>query len=184
MNEEQAWAAWSSAVGTHPPFGYALRYQWPDRWARIHALPDPGRVASTPEEKETASHRHLLASSWALGAGEPCLVFLTTWGVRPFGGVWTPARIPDAMRDADLDEDLEGSSTSFCVMPWRAKEAREIIARVSQDDEPGSFAVLSLTTGNVYCPYDGGADFIMTSATSVLDLRQTFAYWVWPPNKY
>jgi hypothetical protein len=167
-----------SNVGLLPPLGYVLRARLFERWIRIHALPAPGRYARDESETRIARARHFAAASAALGIGAECLAFATTWAGESFAGRWEPCRVPDELRsDPDTSENLRGSASHYRRMVWGLGDAEEIVRRISRDEYGGRVAILSLGTGAVHCPYDGGADFLMRTPTCLATMRMLFADW-------
>lgn len=168
--------AWQLFVGGRPPLGPVLRLELPDRWVRIRALPSPGRVAVTDQQKRVARERHLAVSRAALGASAACIAYLTAWGDR-LRGTWTRWELPPSWLDADTSEWLANAETFHRELPWEGQDVEEIVNRVSQDRLGGRVSVLSRVSGAVYCPYDGGADLFFPQPSTAQRFREQFADW-------
>ncbi len=62
-------------------------------------------------------------------------------------------------------------------MRWQSGSMSKEFAAVALD-ECDPLVVLSPNTGEVFCPYDGGMDLILASASRVSEARERFSDWV------
>jgi hypothetical protein len=178
MDAEEAWETWKARVGNVPPLGYVLRESLPERWFRVHALPGRRRVPRNHDERDLARYRHFVTASAVLGVGSDCLAFATTRSEDRLLGTWLPLRAWDGVPLADRHhEEVRGSITRYRAMSWGIPDGAEIVRRVAYDEFDGLVAVLSLATGGVYCPYDGGADFTLGNAASLATMELLFSQW-------
>lgn len=178
MDAQEAWETWKARVGNVPPLGYVLRESLPERSFRVHALPGRLRVPRDHDERDLARYRHFVAASAVLGVGSDCLAFVTTRSEDRLLGIWLPLRPWDGVPLEDRHrEEVRGSVTRFRAMSWGIPDGAEIVRRVAYNEFNGLVAVLSLATGGVYCPYDGGADFTLGNTASRETMELVFSRW-------
>ena len=168
-----------------PPLGHILRAELPERWLRVHSLPDAKRYADTPIEYSTLLTRHNAVATAVLGIGAKCLLFVG----RPEGDLqWQSERqtLPGTKETtftlfksvADDDEPAQMAMNFWCApVRWHPERFNELLRAVA-DDEEDYIIFASLQTGEIYAPYDGGADLILGSSTRCAELKQKFAAWM------
>ena len=168
-----------------PPLGHILRVEYPERWLRIHSLPDSKRYADTPIEYSTLLTRHNAAASAVLGIGGKCLLFVG----RPEGdSQWQSERqtLPGTKETtftlfqsvSDADEPAQTAMNFWCApVRWHPERFDELLRAVA-DDEEEFIVFASLQSGEIYAPYDGGADLILSSSLRCDELKQKFEAWL------
>jgi len=76
--ECRAW--WNEQFPDSPPVGFMLRQAYPQRWLRIHSLPESKRFAETKEEYTELLLRHNIVATETLGEGSRCYLIQGCWG--------------------------------------------------------------------------------------------------------
>jgi len=66
---------WKAHLGDLAPVGHLMRVALPDRWLRIHSLPDSKRYAETADEYAELLRRHNEVVSEILGADIESILF-------------------------------------------------------------------------------------------------------------
>jgi hypothetical protein len=157
-----------------PPIGHFLRAALPERWLRIHNLPNSQRYPTNDQERAIVLYRNNVVASTVIGIGSPCTAYYREVGPT------VRATLPDQPSwDVDEDgvEELERTGFRPSQFVWRPGMLDDdILARAM--DETAGFAVISHATAGVYCPYDGGMDLILPTAEDVEPLRQLFKAWL------
>jgi hypothetical protein len=157
---------WADRFGQTPPLGYRLRQAFPERWLRIHSLPESKRYPQNAAELEIMLERHATVATEVLGRGAECLVVTATYHERVALG--TTARWPDRGERsfecfATMAEqgDQLPSDVSFWVAPsrWDPDAERDVLVGIA--DDRVRVLWLGIESGQVYAPYDGGADLIL-----------------------
>ena len=171
------WDQWKTTRCECPPVGHVLRMAFPARWLRIHNLPQSKRYPETAAEEQEVLHRNNVVASALLGAGTECLAIVTEWEPLQRFASWHLAETPPPWSlDDDLREELATASFRWRTLRWRPGDFdSEILARAR--DKVGSLIVFSPPTGNVYCPYDGGADLILAEPADAKAFQRLFAAW-------
>lgn len=172
-------------VSFMPPLGHILRAEFPDRWLRIHSLPGSKRYADTPVEYSTLLTRQNAVASAVLGIDAKCLLFVGRLEGDP---QWQSARQNLAglkettfalfQSVSDEDEPAQMAMNFWCApVRWHPERFDDLIRAIA-DDEEDYIVFASLKTGEIYAPYDGGADLILCSSSRRDELKQKFAAWL------
>lgn len=160
-------AAWHLHFGDTRPEGHSLREAYPERWLRIHSLPEGQRYPGSDADRTTLLSRHQAVATAMMGEAPAWLVVLSwdqtttlrpthplfPWiALRPAAAGWGPT---------DDEEDLPALSVFAALVPWRVGEFEAALLEVAYDRL--HFLVMHAATGAVFAPYDGGADLIFPS---------------------
>lgn len=168
-----------------PPLGHILRVEYPGRWLRIYSLPDEKRYADTPIEYSTLLTRHNAVATAVLGIGAKCIIFAGRWKDHP---QWeTPHQDLRGLKETtwslfqsmtDEDEPAQTAMNFWCApVRWHPERFDELLRAVA-DDEEEFIVFASLQSGEIYAPYDGGADLILSSSLRRDELKQKFGAWL------
>jgi hypothetical protein len=103
MSPEDLLSYWRRTYGDAPLVGHALRERFPQRWLRIHNLPDAKRYAETEDEQREILRRQNELFSELLGDGGP--------GEFIFGYYGEEERLPEEVHAA-----LRGLRPEFLTM--------------------------------------------------------------------
>jgi hypothetical protein len=176
---------WRRHFGDLPPVGYVLRAALPNRWLRIHSLPGSKRYPETDAEYSTMLERHNQAASEILGFREDAIFFVHVSGADDFPATfakfeWVPrtgllASTP--VRFAPVEGDDNALSVAGCMIPWTSGVWNDLLRDVA-DDRVSSVLLANPTSGEVYAPYDGGADLFVTDSQRVATLRLRWSSWL------
>ena len=175
---------WNDAVGAVPPLGSDLRTALPQRWVRLHYLPDGERVPATTEQRNEVLRRYREVLGALQAAAEEELL-VTTCG-------W--ARTSPAPRPRDLTELLPG--THWRDVPPKSPDdlvtsvyATSIAADVDDpaladfllvwaaDNRTADAIIAPPSCAWLFHPYDGGMDVIARDPTERDRLADRFADW-------
>ena len=189
MNGAELLDRWANWYPGTPPLGYRLREAFPERWFRIHSLPESQRYATSEAEYEELLGRHNAVATDLLGSGAPCAVLVTTtcdpeWtrdldeiaGLGP--GTWSLwGRTPVDQVDPDLREDEpEGWCVFGLALRWAPGRLDSLIRSVAEDRLRA--IVVSQESGRVYAPYDGGADLFLAGERERDEMRDRYRAWL------
>ncbi len=159
---------WEELFPLSPPAGFLLRQKYPERWLRIHSLPNSKRYAETAEEYVEIQNRHEIVATATLGETANCYL------IR---GSWLPN---DECQEGWIFSD-EDSEQRFCFESsetiWSFSLHRELLREIA-DDEAENAIFISRETKRVYAPYDGGADLIFLNQRERDEKRQTYQAWL------
>ncbi|MBK8246673.1 MAG: hypothetical protein IPK85_04645 [Gemmatimonadetes bacterium] len=156
--------AWHSHFGDTRPEGHSLREAYPERWLRIHSLPEGRRYPETTKDRAILLARHHAVAAAIVGEDLAWLVALSwdpTEALAPAHPLFPwigPARPAGMWGPADHDDDLPDLSVFAMLVQWRAADFDAALMEVAEDRS--SFLLMNAETGAVWAPYDGGADLI------------------------
>ena len=163
--ECRAW--WDEHFPDSAPLGYRLRQAYPERWLRIHSLPESKRYADTEEEYAELLRRHNKVATDALGAGSRCYLiegFCIVSGDRRDGWVLT------------LDgEELPRPEATEAIWSYGRHDA---LLRQVADWKTANIIFASPGSGRVYAPYDGGADLIYLNEQERDERKAVYRAWL------
>lgn len=189
MPDEAFLGFWRSHYGDCPPVGYLLRETFPERWLRIHSLPDAKRYAETARELQTVLHRQNTVATDLLGADGPAVLVAAPSHaaplVRPARGLRQYARLALEPLMIILEGDAADPKRSWSIplssvhIHWHSGALDDVLADVA-NDLLKPFAIISTATGRVYAPYDGGADLILASEAERDLVRARYEAWLSP----
>ncbi len=185
--ESRILSQWNRWHPDTPPVGFLLREAYPHRWLRIHSLPDGKRYPTSGFDYAELVRRHTAVADDVLGSdGERATLFVDTCKGRTASKF---ARIVsltggDFPRLWQLPADLWGEDVGFFSEPmcifgglrdWQRPHFERLIVQVAEDRCRG--VVVNLDSGQVYAPYDGGADLIYSTERARDRARERFTAW-------
>jgi hypothetical protein len=176
---------WEEFFGALPPVAHALREPLRSRWLRIHSLSESKRYAETEDEYSEILTRQNAVASEILGFESRTIFFAHAWGNNEDFSVafsefdWAKSiGLPEASLVAfDLSEGDEHLVVGGCRLQWRNGGWNGLIRDVA-DDRLGSVVLLNPASGEIYAPYDGGADVFLNNAQRTTELRDRWAPWL------
>ena len=170
-----------------PPIAHTLRERCPQRWFRIHTLPDSQRYAENNAEYHTILERHnAMLDALLMPGGEAILI--TTGGSFTPEPVQDPQGIDDEARFwvslplHELDADVERPNYWHLFhksLRWQRGTFDALLQRVA-DWQLVHAMILGTAQPRLYCPYDGGADVYVESPAERDALRARFSSWLSP----
>lgn len=172
-----AW--WTNHYGSTPPLGHRLRAAYPDRWLRIHSLPESKRYPESAVELEQLLDRHIAVAGELFGLGQPCTLLTAVYERAEPG---TRRTLPDLGgrsfeciawgKDPDADGDASYWATESI---WDPQDDRATLIAIAEDQLRALW--LNRGSGEVYAPYDGGADLFVIGDERRRWLASKYADW-------
>jgi hypothetical protein len=176
---------WERSYGRIPPLNWKLKKRLPDRWLRIHTLPDSKRYADTEAESAEIAARQVTAAEALFDNDAP--VWLVTWRYH----------LPGATEVAEPSETVEGPLVEAGVLPgeaedetitvlvtglrWSASTSASLRRAIADDKQRAMW--VHQRTAEVFSPYDGGVDLVFSTVERRDEYRQRFSAWLSPcPN--
>jgi hypothetical protein len=166
---------WVQSFGSVAPLGWQLRREWPERWLRLHTLPDSKRYADNEAEHAEVRRRQLAVAEEVLGAGKPCWIVVPTYESSEI-----PSRRFDELSGLDLTRAFSRSADVGEVTFWAAHSTwqlaqfKEALRSISDD---GLQALWAADDRSIFAPYDGGIDVITQSVAILARLKVRFSAW-------
>lgn len=180
---------WHEHYPGAPPVGYLLRDAFPERWFRIHSLPEAQRYAVTPWEHRELLRRQNALITRLIGDGGHLVLLRTGYSDgplprRPDGG---PGRLPPPGRRllgipaGDDDDGTPGwyTHTFMGNHAWRPGSMNDLLRLVAREELTGVLFV-GVERPCVIAPYDGGVDVILASEEERDRERSAHAAWLSP----
>ena len=177
-------AAWWRA--RHPqawPVGWSLREHGPPHWLRIHSLPEGRRGPDSDDDWTELWRRHREVSLTTLGDRHECWLVVGTDHDQPVPALvegLTFARVPsDALhprRPVDADDD-PGLSFAVARCEWDVDRLVPLIAACARG-ELSALLATNVEPGQIYAPYEGGADLFFANFCEHDDARRRFRPWL------
>jgi len=172
---------WEQSYEMVPPLWWKLRGGLPDRWLRIHTLPNSKRYANTESEAGEIAGRQATTAKALFENDAP--VWLVTWRYHPPPGAVELAQpgekigVPLVVAGI-LAGDEEDATIAVLVgrLRWNASTSASL-RRAIADDE-GRAMWVHERTAEVFAPYDGGVDLIFSSVERRDEHRQRFSAWL------
>lgn len=183
----ERWARWHPGA---PPVGFLLRDAPGTHWLRIHSLPQSKRMPESDADYAELLRRHNLVASEVLGDRAACaaLVLDRCDEQRPTRDPVPGLSIPPLPRVASLPPEWRDEERGFFDGPvciygvatrWVTGAFDDFIRAVADDATRG--LLVELERGQVYAPYDGGADLFFATAEARDAARDRYAPWL-PPE--
>jgi len=159
---------WNKYFEDTPMLGWELREQKKELWFRIHSLPESKRYPDNKSEEDTLLERHNEIAEDVLGSESD--LFLYWHRIKSFHSI-------DGVKTMDYeDEDIVTTLYSAKVGRWELGKFDEVILAVA-NDELSQIVFLNPNTGDVYAPYDGGADIFITNQEHKKALKTRYSKW-------
>jgi hypothetical protein len=205
--------AWRKFHPVSPPVGHALKWAETEHWLRFHSLPQSKRYAENEGEVTEILHRMTTLGDEVLGGGAQVLLILANpepfpyepkgielvdldvtdpeaaQGIREVNARWEK-RIRELIDENGLkwsftfpfpDDECDYQIFATTVT-WRGDHYRSLLQHIA-DDQTDGFVWMSLKTGDIFAPYDGGVDLIVRDAPQRERLKREYAEWL-PANGY
>lgn len=187
MTPEEFRQYWRDHYDGCPPIGYYLREAYPERWFRIHHLPNSKRYAESDNEYEEIFRRHNSLLTDVIGKQGTYILVTTGYSETP-----NPVRsYPQlALLAGDSTQlfsipkhELEGDTTPYywhffmSNRIWSANSVDDLL-RLIADGVVANILFVGVERDSIYHPYDGGADVLVSSESIRERTRQQYAAWL------
>ncbi len=175
-------AEWKANFGLVPPLGYLCREAFPDRWIRIHSLPESKRYPESEAEMAEVCRRHNEIATNVFGLNGECILVIGRYAYPPgVVDVFAYADIPPSLKlDPSMPSWIDDESRGeFYVRrtTWAPGKFDRLLRDVA-DEEEVNVLFFSPTRSSIYSPYDGGADLILPNADMVTAAKEKWSSWL------
>lgn len=185
---------WSAVTGNMPPIAYLFKWEFQDRWFRIHSLPESKRYAETLAEWQLLLQRQHTLLKDLLGA-EKRLLLLTGYYTHDehehATGLQDFREREDCFRKIafrplpaiDLhtfdSNDYESGTHYWPLLAELAPDAPQLetILRAIADDASRAFFI-GEHSRVLLAPYDGGVDIILPTSQLRDQHRHKYRAWL------
>jgi hypothetical protein len=181
------WAQWHPDV---QPLGFLLRDAYPDRWLRIHSLSEGKRYATSGLEHAEIRRRHLAVAEDVISGDTSPVVLVTDtlkgetaiqlarhlgFSESAFPRLW---QLPAGLSDAETGVFEEPMAVFGSQRSLDQPQFDRFVSEVAEDRCRG--LLFAPTSGQIYAPYDGGADLIYPSEPLRDAAADRYSAWVSP----
>jgi hypothetical protein len=176
---------WRLHFGDLPAVAHLMRRHLQGRWLRIHSLPDSKRYAEDESEFAELARRHNLVATEILGSSDVLLVAHARGDIDDFRSAY--ATFDWAQRSGlanaeptmvqNVDDPAERLVLGYSRIPWTPGSWDDLLRDVANYVVP-SVVIYNSLSGEVYAPYDGGADVFVRNADRVTELRTRWQDWM------
>jgi hypothetical protein len=187
MNVSDFTAYWDARFSGCPPVSHLLREMYPDRWFRIHTLPESKRYPETAAEYAEVLRRHHTLLTDLLSREQTIALLATGYSTTPQP---TPPENINAryhpfvfVRSVAMHEPDE-EETFPCYWHiwlhahrWQARSLDLLLTDVA-DNTVANVLLADPQRNVLYHPYDGGADVILGTRAERDHWRTVYRAWL------
>lgn len=181
---------WTSAYPKTVVLSYYFKYDYVDRWFRIHSLPKSKRYAEDEEEWQLLLDRQNTIITDLLGNGEEFLLVTGDAEMEGYTELDPLSEVksiqnfsftfltPIDLHKLSPEEYEEGHiyKPMFSQQIWQLNKFNDLLKDIANDEHR---AFLVSTQNNcIVAPYDGGIDFIVKDQQTKEALKQKYSEWL------
>jgi hypothetical protein len=189
VTKEQFDIFWTSRYPNTIPISYRFRDNYPDRWFRIHSLPQSQRYAETDSEWITLLTRQNQIITELLGEDSNIIIVTGefNWGERvPF--ITNEEEVFKSYSFTRLDNiDLyklipddydkgEIYRPAFAETIWKQNKHDKLLREIAVDSVRVFFA--SIDNNIIIAPYDGGIDIVLKDTMTRDNYKLKYKDWL------
>ena len=190
MTSEQFYTFWALNFSDTIPIQHYFRRDYPDRWFRIHSLPESKRYADNEEEWNILLGRQNKIITDLVGSDSNFI--LVTGGyssegsieLHPIEEVNSITKIPFVLLDPiDLNklspneyEIGQFYKPMFSEQIWQSNKFDSILKDIADDQLKAFF--ISVDKKLIIAPYDGGVDVILNDTETRNIYKQKYSDWL------
>jgi len=190
MTPEQFKEFWTSTYPETLPIQHFFRHDYPDKWFRIHSLPQSKRYADTEQQWDILLTRHNTIITDILG--DSAKVFLVTgdYNYNEPIEVHITKQEPSffnfsfqLLDDIDLfelsPEQYDKGQVyrpAFAETVWKAHQHDSLLRDIADDKIRAFF--ISQDKKTIAAPYDGGIDFVLEDKETRDSYKEKYKDWL------
>ncbi len=164
---------WRRRYSDVEPSGHTLRAAFPNRWFRIHSLPESKRYPEDASDWVTLIDRHRSVSSTVLGARPVCYIVTPWWCWKESCFSAFEMRSIPSLPEFRPDPDEPPSGGFYGArITWDFEQFEPVLREVAEDRVRAT--VISEGSLAAYAPYDGGADLFLPDEQKRDEIKEGF----------
>lgn len=186
MKTTEFTAYWNKAYPEAKPINYTLKHVYPDRWLRIHSLPESKRYAETEVETKIILERQNQLFEELIGEGSEIIISIGRYRWNQsvsnqmeytnFGEFEKVHRV-DLLKELPDEYDEESYLDIFIkIENWKRGRRDDILQAIANDDLRAMFICPSKKC--IIAPYDGGVDIIVDSREKRDNFKLKYKNWL------
>jgi len=178
---------WAEHFGDEPPLSYRFKHSFWKNWIRFHALPESKRYADTQAEYDIILKRANILANIVLGEDTECWIFSTIPEyllLQQDQDVISFLEKFNLTKNFSFEENEEDSADRPCwvsfsrLSKWKNKKFDTHLLDIADDEAWPKLSWVSTKNNNIFAPYDGGFDLILSSHNTITELRLKFPEWL------
>lgn len=187
MTEFEFLKYWNKEYPESFPIGHELKWVYPNRWFRIHSLPNSKRYANTEDEYKIIFDRQNQLISDLINDGEEVILSFGLYvddeivnknykELTDFGEFKKVLTV-DLKKERPEDYEDELYLDIFIKSEiWRSNKRNDLLKAIA-DDEIRAM-IICPSKRCVVAPYDGGVDIIVDSSEKRDELKKKYKDWL------
>ncbi len=179
---------WASGYGSTPPISFLFKWDFSERWVRIHSLPESQRYAASDADWKELLHRQNTMLTDLIGSNAPMLLVT---GEFTDTSAPVPTELSPYLSDFSftttspiqlnsLGTDHFGEDTQYYPMflesTWQSGKYDALLRAIAEDNLRAFF--ISMEYPCIIAPYDGGVDIILKDSATRDVVREKYAAWL------
>ena len=178
---------WTSTYPDTALIPHIFRHRYPDRWFRIHSLPESKRCAQTPQQWAILLERQNAIITDLLGCSSKIMLVTNTYGWQGDSKAGEREIITDynltlldkiALHQLYPDQYDEGQFIipAFSEQVWQPQKFDELLKAIAQDELTAFF--VAKNGDCLIAPYDGGVDLVMKDEATRNKFKHKYSDWL------
>lgn len=176
---------WKTHYPNASPTGWMMRNAGAKYWIRFHSLPESKQYADDEEEWAILLSRQNELAAEVIGEGQICWMVQSRWPASDQGNELDYFRETreNGLNNAftflsEIDEDDAVQWTAAAILTVWHQGAFDGALRRIADEKAGPTIWISVATGSVFAPYDGGVDLFLDDEGKMNALRNKHEEWL------
>lgn len=186
MTENEFIDYWNREFPESLPINHELKYVYPDRWFRIHSLPESKRYAENESEYQIIFNRQNTLINDLFGDNSG---IITSFGLytedlsndnyKELNEFWEFDKVQTISLHKERPNEYEDEMYFDIYIKadqWKMNSKNEILKAIADDEIRAMFICPSKDC--IIAPYDGGVDIIVDSTEKRDELKQKYRDWL------
>jgi hypothetical protein len=181
---------WESNFSEALPINYMLKWTYPERWFRIHSLPESKRYADNEEEYKIILSRQNELICDLVDENSPVLISFGIYTQDPSNENYEEINdfdsykktqsidLHEVMPDEYEKEDNMFFDVYFKTAIWKRNSHNQLLKKIA-DGEIRAM-IICPSTNRIISPYDGGVDIICESESVKNQFKPKYTSWLSP----
>ena len=186
MNSIEFNKYWDKNYPESNPIGHELKSVYPNRWLRIHSLPESKRYAESDDEYQIILNRQNKLISELIGENSEMIIVSGQYEMKPTNNFSTELSEYgkfEKWRTIELHkiypEEYEEDyfyDVYFRQETWERNSQNKLLKNIADDEFRAMFVCPKRNC--IVAPYDGGMDIIVDSEKRRDELKKEYKEWL------
>ena len=186
MQEKEFIDYWNLNYPDALPINYELKTVYPDRWFRIHSLPESKRYAENESEYQIILDRQNTLINDLIGDNAEVIISFglcsddlsnDNYKELTYFGEFVKVQTIDLKKERPEENDHELFLNIYIKIEKLKRNSRNEILKAIADDEIRAMFI-SPSSDCIIAPYDGGVDIIVDSIEKRDELKLKYKDWL------